>query len=210
MRFIEWKALNPEHAGITPPIRGRGEFKTPPRDCCGCVCGLCRGKGSCPSPGVKDLAELAETLKMLRDKPAPAAILVQLRFFHARVVELSEEVIIWRRRPEGKPPITWSPELSPPPSHWGPPHQAQPPRKVVEAQVVAPAASEREPEPLDEAPAADPPPRVRFRAVCLRLGLSQAAFAARLGGGWTGAMVSQLETARRPCSDEVLALVERW
>lgn len=161
-------------------------------------------------PGAKDLAELAETLKMLRDKPAPAAVLVQLRFFHARVVELSEEVIIWRRRAEGKPPITWSPELSPPPSRWGPPQQAQPAPKVVKATVVAPAASEREPEPLGEAPADDPPPRMRFRAVRLRLGLSQAAFAARLGGGWTSAMVSQLETARRPCPDEVLALVERW
>ena len=161
-------------------------------------------------PGAKDLAELAETLKMLRDKPAPAAILVQLRFFHARVVELSEEVIIWQRRAEGKPAITWSPELSPPPSHWGPSQQAQPAPKVVKAQVLRPAASEREPEPLDEAPADDPPPRMRFRAVRLRLGLSQAEFAVRLGGSWTGAMVSQLETARRPCSDEVLALVERW
>lgn len=161
-------------------------------------------------PGAKDLAELAETLKMLRDKPAPAAILVQLRFFHARVVELSEEVIIWRRRAEGKPPITWSPELSPPPSHWGPPQKLTPAQKVAELPASPPAAPERKPEPLDEAPADDPPPRMRFRAVRLRLGLSQAEFAARLGGGWTGAMVSQLETARRPCSDEVLALVERW
>lgn len=161
-------------------------------------------------PGVKDLAELAETLKMLRDKPAPAAVLIQLRFFHARVVELSEEVVFWRRRAEGKPYIVWSPELSPPPSHWGPPQKLAPAQKVVETQAVAPVPPEHKPEPLDETPADAQPPRLRFRAVRLRLGLSQAEFAAHLGGGWTGAMVSQLETARRPCSDEVLALVERW
>lgn len=161
-------------------------------------------------PGAKDLEELAETLKMLRDKPAPAAILVQLRFFHARVVELSEEVSIWRRRAEGKPAITWSPELSPPPSHWGPPQKPMPAPKVVEPPASPPATSEREPEPLDLAPAAKTPPRMRFRAVRLRLGLSQAEFAARLSNGWTSAMVSKLETARRPCSDEVLAVIERW
>lgn len=161
-------------------------------------------------PGARDLAELAETLKMLRDMPAPAATLIKLRFFNARVVELSEEGIIWRRRAEGKPAITWSPELSPPPSHWGPPQKPMPAQKVVEPPASPPAASECEPEPLDEAPAAKTPPRMRFRAVRLRLGLSQAEFAARLGDGWTSAMVSQLETARRPCSDDVLAVIERW
>lgn len=158
-------------------------------------------------PGSSDLAELTETIKMLRDALAPAATLIELRYWRARCNDLDEKLIGLSRRGEVRQPFRPSPDAPEDVPHWREPFPVATPAALIEHLAVV--RDVRDPVAEAPRPADELSPRRRFRAARWLLGLSQAAMAARIGSGWTAAMVSQVETARRLCPADVLVAVER-